>query len=126
MEPLATKIEMIDLLNSRDGDSDVEVLEDSDSTGSGQTVFECKHEDDDDEHDMPMSTTPKDGNENEDEPLFSTKQEPIDVSERDSGAVEGRVHDAQNPTTLIKREDEMPATSPASSMNRVSASNIRA
>ncbi|CAJ0593793.1 unnamed protein product [Cylicocyclus nassatus] len=120
MDPLATKIEMIDLLNSHDGDSDVEILEDSDSTGSGQTVFECKHEDDDDEHDMPMSTTPKDGNGNEEEPLFSTKQEPPDISEKES------IHrdNVQNPT-LIKPKDETPLPT-ASAMNRVSTSSIRA
>lgn len=44
MDPLAAKVEIIDLVDADEGDSSsVEVLqEDSDSTMSGQTVRECK------------------------------------------------------------------------------------
>ncbi|KAL6729958.1 hypothetical protein Aduo_000965 [Ancylostoma duodenale] len=111
MDPLAAKVEIIDLVDADDGDTNsVEVLEDSDSTMSGQTVCERKQPSEGDEEDDYM-------------PLFETKNEVVS-DEEDAGTRElanlSKFSDATT-VTVKEEEEEIQILTPPPTENNVSS-----
>ncbi|EYB94094.1 hypothetical protein Y032_0175g489 [Ancylostoma ceylanicum] len=110
MDPLAAKVEIIDLVDADDGDTNsVEVLEDSDSTMSGQTVCERRQPSEGDEEDDYM-------------PLFETKNEIVSDEEAEVRELANLSKFSDATTVEIKeQEEDIQVITPPPTKNDVSA-----